>query len=160
MGIQVNDTNLQNGIINNLYTKVQGYTSQFLNTDTREFADYLNKNFDSIDKNSDSSLSKDEISASIKREARNQELQKLIDNNSLEKMFANIDTNDDGSISKSETDPNSNVPGLLKNAYREIQNNSQNWGNTAINLAQNLCKNYYASPAMTSLATSAVSALV
>lgn len=160
MGIQVNEVNLQNGIINNLYTKVQGYTSQFLNTDTREFGDYLKKNFDSVDENADASLSKNEISASIKRDQRNQELQKLIDNNSLEKMFANIDTNEDGKISYSETNPNSNVPDMLKNAYREIQNNSQNWGSTAMNLAQNLCKNYYASPAMTKLATSAVSALV
>ena len=48
MGIQVNDTSLQNGVINNLYTKVQGYTSQFLNTDTRDFGKYLKENFDSV----------------------------------------------------------------------------------------------------------------
>ncbi len=161
MGIQINnDLNLQNGFINSLYTKVQGYTSQFLNTDTREFASYLNENFDSIDKDGNSNLSKDEISAAVKRETRNQELQKLIDNNSLEKMLANIDTNEDGNISYKETDPNSNVNDILKSAYYEIQNNSQNWGSAALNLTQNMCKNYYASSAMTSLATSAVSALI
>ena len=161
MGIQINnDLNLQNGFINSLYTKVQGYTSQFLNTDTREFASYLNENFDSIDKDGNSNLSKDEISAAVKRETRNQELQKLIDNNSLEKMLANIDTNEDGNISYKETDPNSNVNDILKYAYYEIQNNSQNWGSAALNLTQNMCKNYYASSAMTSLATSAVSALI
>lgn len=160
MGIQVNEINLQNGIINNLYNKVQGYTSQFLNTDTREFASYLKDNYDSVDKNADNALSKNEVSDAVKKETRNPELQKLIDNNNLEKMFANIDTNEDGSISYKEVNPNSNVPDMLKSAYNEIQTNSQNWGTTAVNLAQNLCKNYYASPAMRSLATSAVSALV
>lgn len=161
MGLQLNnEVNIQNTLINNLYSKVQGYTSQFLNTDTSEFASHLKNNYDKIDKNADNSLSKNEINASVKNEARNPELQKLIDNNNLEKMFANIDTNEDGGISYKETNPNSNVPDMLKSAYREIQNNSQNWGSTAINLTQNLCKNYYASPAMRSLATSAVSALI
>lgn len=160
MGIQIDNTNLQNGVINNLYTKVQGYTSQFLNTDTREFASYLKKNYDSIDKNADSELSQEEVAAAAKRDARNEELKKLIDNTSLEKMFANIDTDESGAISYSETDPNGNLSGILKSAYNDIQANSQNWKNTAVNLTQNLCKNYYASSAMTSLATGAVSALV
>ena len=72
MGIQIDNTNLQNGVINNLYTKVQGYTSQFLNTDTREFASYLKKNYDSIDKNADSELSQEEVAAAAKRDARNE----------------------------------------------------------------------------------------
>ena len=161
MGIQVNnEINLQSGFLNNLYTKVQNYTSQFLNTDTRDFASYLNENYESIDKNKDNELSKNEISASIKREERNRELQKLIDNNNLEKMLAKIDTNEDGKISYSETDPNSNVSNLLKSAYNQVQSDPQNWGNTAVNLTQNLCKNYYASSAMTKLATSAVSYLM
>ena len=62
MGLEINNgTTLQNGIINSLYTKVQGYTSNLLNTDTKDFADYLRSNFDEIDKNSDNTLSKQEI---------------------------------------------------------------------------------------------------
>lgn len=160
MGIQIDNTNLQNGVINNLYTKVQGYTSQFLNTDTREFASYLKKNYDSIDQNADNALSQEEVSAAVKRDSRSEELKKLIDNTSLEKMFANIDTDENGSISFSETNPNGNLSGIVKSAYNEIQADSQNWKNAAMNLTQNLCKNYYASSALTSLATGAVSALV
>ena len=160
MGIQVNDTSLQNGVINNLYTKVQGYTSQFLNTDTRDFGKYLKENFDSIDSNKDSALSKNEISTAVKQDIRNQELQKLINNNNLEKMFANIDTNDDGNISYSETNPNGNLSGILKSAYNQYKADSNNLGNAALSLTQNLCKNYYASSTMSKLATSAITALV
>lgn len=160
MGIQVNnDLNAQNSVLNNLYSSVKGYTSQFLNTGTREFSSYLKDNFDTIDKDRNSSLSKDEVSSSVKTDVRNNELQKLIDNNNLEKMMSEIDTNGDGKITFSETNPNGNVGNLLKSSLREIQTN-KNWGAAAQNLAQNLCKNYYASPMMASAAAGAVSALL
>lgn len=157
MGISIgNVINSQNAILNNLYSSVRGVSSQFLNTGTREFASVLRENFDSIDKNADNKISKEELA---KADIRNQELKKLIDNQNIEKTMANLDTNEDGSISFSEVNPNSNVPDLLKSALREIQT-TKNFGSSAMNLAQNLCKNYYASPAMTSLATNAVSALM
>ena len=157
MGISIdNEINSQNAILNNLYSSVRGVSSQFLNTGTREFASVLRENFDSIDKNADNKISKEELA---KADIRNQELKKLIDNQNIEKTMANWDTNEDGSISFSEVNPNSNVPDLLKSALREIQT-TKNFGSSAMNLAQNLCKNYYASPAMTSLATNAVSALM
>lgn len=157
MGISIgNEINSQNAILNNLYSSVRGVSSQFLNTGTREFASVLRENFDSIDKNADNKISKEELA---KADIRNQELKKLIDNQNIEKTMANLDTNEDGSISFSEVNPNSNVPDLLKSALREIQT-TKNFGSSAMNLAQNLCKNYYASPAMTSLATNAVSALM
>lgn len=157
MGISIgNEINSQNAILNNLYSSIRGVSSQFLNTGTREFASVLRENFDSIDKNADNKISKEELA---KADIRNQELKKLIDNQNIEKTMANLDTNEDGSISFSEVNPNSNVPDLLKSALREIQT-TKNFGSSAMNLAQNLCKNYYASPAMTSLATNAVSALM
>lgn len=157
MGISIgNEINSQNAILNNLYSSVRGVSSQFLNTGTREFASVLRENFDSIDKNADNKISKEELA---KADIRNQELKKLIDNQNIEKTMTNLDTNEDGSISFSEVNPNSNVPDLLKSALREIQT-TKNFGSSAMNLAQNLCKNYYASPAMTSLATNAVSALM
>lgn len=160
MGLQINNgVQLENSIINNLYNKVQGYTSNFLNTDTRDFADYLKTNYDSIDENNDSVLSQKEIVAATARDIRNEELKKLLDNNSIEKLTANIDTNNDGQITYNETDPSSNVNNILKSSLREIQT-TQNMGQAALNLAQNMCKNYYASPAMTSLATSAINCLL
>ncbi len=161
MGIQINnEVNFQNEILNNLYTKVQGYTSQFLNTDTREFASYLKDNYDSIDKDANNELTMEEVSASVKQQTKNQELQKLIENKSLEKMFANIDTDENGSISYSEANPDGNLKDIFQSAYNQYKTNPDNWGNAALSLTQNLCKNYYASAAMTKLATNAVSALV
>lgn len=160
MGLQINNgVQLENSLISNLYTKVQGYTSNLLNSDTKDFADYLKKNYDSVDQNEDKVLSKSEISAQTARDIRNEELKKLIDNNSLEKLTSNIDKNDDGQVSYSETDPSSNVANILKSSLREIQS-TKNWGAAAQNLTQNLCKNYYASPAMTTLATSAINCLM
>ncbi len=160
MGLQVNNGDLlQNSILSGLYSKAQTYTSNFLNTDTRDFADYLKSNFDTIDKNADNTLSKSEIAAQTARDTKNEELKKILENNSVEKLSENIDTDKDGNITYKETNPDGNVPDILKGALREIQT-TQNFGLAAQNLAQNLCKNYYASSAMTKLATSAVSYLM
>ena len=160
MGLQVENGNIsQNSIIASLYSKAQNYTSNLLNSDTREFADYLKSNFDEIDKNNDNSLTKNEIAAHTLLDLRNELLKILLYNISIEKLTANIDTNKDGSISYSETNPDGNVPNILKGALREIQT-TQNWGMTAQNLAQNLCKNYYASPMLASAAQSAISCLL
>ena len=102
----------------------------------------------------------EEVSASVKQQTKNQELQKLIENKSLEKMFANIDTDENGSISYSEANPDGNLKDIFQSAYNQYKTNPDNWGNAALSLTQNLCKNYYASAAMTKLATNAVSALV
>ena len=160
MGIQVNNGDLlQNSIISGLYQKAQTYTSTFLNTDARDFADYLKSNFDEIDKNADNTLSKNEIALHTARDAKNEELKKLLENNTAEKLSEYIDTNKDGNITYKETNPDGNVPDILKGALREIQT-TQNLGTAAQNLAQNLCKNYYASSAMTKLAANAVSYLM
>lgn len=157
MGLEINNgTTLQNGIINSLYTKVQGYTSNLLNTDTKDFADYLRSNFDEIDKNSDNTLSKQEIALQTLKDRKNPELQKVLENNNVNKLTENVDTDKDRKVTYSEVNPDSNVPNILKGALREIQN-TKDWGFGAQNLAQNLCKNYYASPAMTQLATQAIS---
>lgn len=157
MGISIgNEINSQNAILNNLYTSVRGVSSQFLNTGTREFASVLKENFDSIDENADNKISKEEL---VKADIRNQELKKLIDNKNIEKTMVDLDIDGDGFISFSEVNPDANVPNLLKSALREIQT-TKDFGSSAVNFAQNLCKNYYASPAMTSLATNAVSALM
>ena len=83
MGISIgNEVNTQNAVLNNLYSSVKGMTSQFLNTGTNDFADYLNKNFDSIDKDTDNSISKAEIDLGIKRDqpkALDGDLKKLTD---------------------------------------------------------------------------------
>lgn len=160
MGLQINnEANLQNSLINNLYSKVQGYTSSFLNTDTKDFADYLKNNFDEIDKNADKTLSKSEITAQTVTDRRNEELKKILDNKSLEKLTSNVDTNQDGSVEFSEVNPNSNVPNILQGALRNIQN-TKDWGFAAQNLTQSLCKNYYASPMMTAAATSAINCIL
>ncbi len=157
MGISIgNEVNAQNAILNNLYSSVRGLSSQFLNTGTREFASILKENFDSIDKNADNKISTEELA---KADIRNQELKKLIDNKNIEKTITDIDTNADGVISFSEVNPESNVPNILKSALREIQT-TKDFGSSTINLAQNLCRNYYASPNMTNLATNAISALM
>ena len=157
MGISIgNEVNAQNAILNNLYSSVRGVSSQFLNTGTREFASILKENFDSIDENADNKISKEELA---KADIRNQELKKLIDNKNIEKTMADIDTDKDGVISFSEVNPESNVPNILKSALREIQT-TQNFGTSTMNLAKNLCRNYYATPAMTNLTTNAISALM
>lgn len=155
MGISIgNEVNTQNAVLNNLYSSVKGMTSQFLNVGTQEFANYLNKNFDSIDKNADKSISKEEIK---KVEIRNQEIQKLLDNKNLEKMMARLDSNKDEKLSFSETQTvaQNNVPDILKSSLREIQS-TKDFGVTAVNFAQNLYKNYSTSPVI----TNAVSAFV
>ena len=71
MGLQINNGDLlQNSILSGLYSKAQTYTSNFLNTDTRDFADYLKSNFDTIDKNADNTLSKSEIAAQTARDTK------------------------------------------------------------------------------------------
>ena len=159
MGISIgNEVNTQNAVLNNLYSSVKGMTSQFLNTGTRDFADYLNKNFDSIDKNADKSISKAEIETQIKRaEIKNQELQKILDNKNLERMMAKLDSNEDEKISQAET--NTHVFDMLKSSLREIQP-QKDLGVSALNLAQNLAKNYYTNPAINTLATNVVSTMI
>ena len=159
MGISIgNEVNAQNAVLNNLYSSVKGMTSQFLNTGTKDFADYLNKNFDSIDKNTDNSISKAEIETQIKKtEIRNQEIQKILDDKNLEKMMAKIDTNEDGKISLPET--NTNVCNMLKSSLREIQS-TKDFGASALHLAQNLAKNYYTNPAINTFATNAISTMI
>ena len=70
----------------------------------------------------------------------------------------NIAEINDGAITKDETDPDSNVPDILKSALREIQT-TKDFGLAAQNFTLNMCKNYYANPTLTSLATNAVSCL-
>lgn len=160
MGLEINNgVQLENGIINSLYNKVQSYTSNFLNTDTRDFSDYLKTNFNSIDENKDSVLSQKEIAAATARDIKNEELKKLLNNNSVERLTANIDTNNDGQITYNELNPSSNINSILKNSLNEIQS-TNNFGQAAQNLALNMCKNYYASSAMTSLTNNAISYLI
>ena len=161
MSLEVNNnaTGLNTGFINNLFSKAQDYTSKLLNTDSSDFADYLKSNFDEIDTDKSSTITQSEIAAQTARDTKNEELKKLIENNSLEKLTSNIDTNKDGEITYSETNPDGNVPDILKGALREIQN-TKDWGMAAQNLTQNLCKNYYASSTLTKMATSAVSYLM
>ena len=161
MSLEVNNnaTGLNTGFINNLFSKAQDYTSKLLNTDSRDFADYLKSNFVEIDTDKSSTITQSEIAAQTARDTKNEELKKLIENNSLEKLTSNIDTNKDGEITYSETNPDGNVPDILKGALREIQN-TKDWGMAAQNLTQNLCKNYYASSTLTKMATSAVSYLM
>lgn|SRR5574344_635127 len=157
MGIQINTE--QNTLVSSLYTKAKNYTSNLLNSDTKDFAQYLNENFDSIDENQNSSLSKDEITSAVRNTSRDAELQRIINNNNIEDLTSQIDKNQDGAISKIETNTTSNVPEILKSALRGIQNN-ESFGFAAQNLTQNLCKNFYANPQLTAMATSAVSYLL
>lgn len=160
MSLQLNNEgNIQNSLINTLYSKVRNCTSNLLNTDTNDFANYLKSNFDEIDKNKDNVLSKNEIAAQTLKDRRNEELKKILDNNNIEKLTSDIDANQDGNISYSETNPDSNVPDILKGALRDIQT-TKNWGAATQNLAQNLCKNYYASPILASAATSAINCIL
>lgn len=157
MGIQINTE--PNTLVSSLYTKAKNYTSNLLNSDTKDFAQYLNENFDSIDENQNSSLSKDEITSAVRNTSRDAELQRIINNNNIEDLTSQIDKNQDGAISKIETNTTSNVPEILKSALRGIQNN-ESFGFAAQNLTQNLCKNFYANPQLTAMATSAVSYLL
>ena len=160
MGLRI-DNNIQvdNNIINNLCNKVQSFSSKILNLETNEFADYLNENYENIDKNKDKSLNSNEIKTSIQNNSNNKELEALINNNNIEKLISNVDINNDNLVTKNETTPESNIPNILKGALREIQN-TKNLETTAINLAQNLCQNYYLSPQITNLTTNAVSYLI
>ena len=105
MGIQAhNELNIKDKVLNSLYTKVQGYTSQFLNTDVKEFGSYLKENFDSMDKNADNYLTKDEISASVKRDLRNKESDRLKTvHDELTKLGAKIEEKEDGLIINGKT---------------------------------------------------------
>lgn len=161
MGISIgNEVNTQNAVLNNLYSSVKGMTSQFLNTGAQEFSNYLNKNFDSVDKNADDFITKEEIKLETKRaEIKNQELQNLLDNKNIERMMAKLDNHEDGKISFAETNSNENVSNMLKSSLREIQS-TRDLGSSALNLAQNLAKNYYSKPAINAFAMNAVSAMI
>lgn len=159
MGLQVNGAAApETGLINGLYNKAQDYASKLLNSDELDFAQYLDKNYESIDENKDNTLSKNEIAAATVRDQRNEELKKLLENHDVNELTDNIDKNKDGAITKDETDPDSNVPDILKSALREIQT-TKDFGLAAQNFTLNMCKNYYANPTLTSLATNAVSCL-
>ncbi len=160
MGIQISSgIQPETGLINSLYNKAQDYASKLLSSDELDFAQYLDKNYSNIDKDKDNTLSKNEIAAAAASDNRNLELKKLLENNDVNDLTNNIDKNQDGSITKDETDPNSNVPDILKSALREIQT-TKDFGLAAQNFTLNMCKNYYANETLTSLATNAVSCLV
>ncbi len=160
MGLQVsNGVQPETGLINQLYTKAQDYAAKLLNSDELDFAQYLDKSFDSIDKDKDNTLSKNEIATATVRDQRNEELKKLLENHDVNDLTDSIDKNKDGQITKDETNPDSNVPDILKSALREIQT-TKDFGLAAQNFTLNMCKNYYANETLTSLATNAVSCLV
>ena len=160
MGLQINNgVQPETGLINNLYTKAQDYASKLLKSDALDFAQYLEKNYDSIDKNKDTELSKNEIAAASVSNRRDDELKKILENNNIDDLTQKIDKNQDGKITHEETNPNSNVPDILKSALREIQT-TKDFGVTAQNLAMNMCKNYYTNATMTTLAGNAVSCLL
>ncbi len=160
MGLQMSSgVTPETGLINTLYNKAQDYASKLLNSDELDFAQYLDKNYESIDKNKDNTLSKNEIAAATVRDQRNEELKKLLEKNDVDQLTNNIDKNQDGKITKDETNPDSNVPDILKSALREIQT-TKDFGLAAQNFTMNMCKNYYANDTLTSLASNAVSCLV
>lgn len=150
MSIQVNT------LFNNIVSKVDSYKSELLNSDAQDFSSYLKDGFNSIDEDKNSNLSKNEILKSVEKENKNPELQKILDNKNIESLMSNIDTNSDGSISKTEVNPNGNLPNILKSAYNDVKS-AGGLGYAAQNLVQKLGENYYASGAMKSLATAAVS---
>ncbi len=159
MGLQItNGVQPESGLINGLYNKAQDYASKLLSSDELDFAQYLNRNYESIDKDKDNVLSKNEIAAATVRDQRNEELKKLLQNKDVNELTNNIDKNQDGQITKDETDPDSNVPHILKSALREIQT-TKDFGLAAQNFTLNMCNNYYANKTLTSLATNAVSLL-
>lgn len=159
MGLQVNSgVTPETGLINTLYNKAQDYASKLLSSDELDFAQYLDKNYESIDKDKDNTLSQNEIAAATVRDQKNEELKKILENKDVNELTNNIDKNQDGKITKDETDPNSNVPNILKSALREIQT-TKDFGLAAQNFTMNMCKNYYANDTLTSLAKNAVSCL-
>ncbi len=150
------------GLMNNITTKVDSYKSKLLGSETLDFSNYLNKNFEEIDEDKNGLLSKNEITESVKK-SNNPEIQKILDGKNIESIISNIDKNTDSMISKKEADPNSNLGNILKSAadeFKSLGGGMQNFGYAAQNLTQNLCKNYYANANLTKLATSAVSHLL
>ena len=159
MGLQIaSGVQPETGLINGLYNKAQDYASKLLSSDELDFAQYLDKNYESIDQDKDNVLSQNEIAAATVRDKRNEELKKLLENKDVNELVNGIDKNDDGQISKNETNPDSNVPDILKSALREIQT-TKDFGLAAQNFTLNMCNNYYANKTLTSLATNAVSFL-
>lgn len=89
MGICLNNEITANSIIvNNMYSKIQGYTSQFLNTDTEDFDAVLSKSKKS---EVNDSPYKTNASETTETDIRNKELKKLIDKNNLERMMSRLE---------------------------------------------------------------------
>lgn len=149
-----------NEIVKKLYSSVDSYKAKLQNTDDKDFARYLKNNFDAIDSDNSSLLSKDEIAKNIEQNKANPDLQKILENSSLEKMLSNIDMNADNSISQKEVDPGSNLNDIFKSSYNDFQNNRNNLGSVVANLTNKLCQNYHLNDSLKSLTSSAINLML
>lgn len=152
MNLQVNETN---SILSKAFISAQNYTNKLLGDDDREFAKYLKNNFEVMDYDKNNELSKNEIEDTL-RTNDHPELQKLLENKSIESIIANIDTNNDNSISVSEVDVSGNVKKALKSGLEEY-NSTKDLSSTAKNMAGKLCQAYLISDQMQGYVNSALS---
>ena len=70
-------------LLDKLASSAQKYISKMQNEDDKAFADFLKDNFDTIDENKDSLLSKQEITTAVSKENQNPAIQKFFKTKTL-----------------------------------------------------------------------------
>lgn len=141
--------------LDKLASSAQRYISKIQNEDDKAFADFLNENFNTIDANKDSLLSKHEITSSVSKENENPAVQKILQNKNIESIISNLDANNDESISKKEVDSDSNLSDIFKSAYKDLRSDT-GLKNTALNLTNKVAQAYFLNDSFRSAATSAI----
>lgn len=142
-------------LLDKLASSAQKYISKMQNEDDKAFADFLKDNFDTIDENKDSLLSKQEITTVVGKENQNPAIQKILQNKNIESIISNLDANHDASISKKEVDSDSNLVDIFKSAYKDLKNDV-GLKNTALNLTNKVAQAYFLNDSFRSAATSAI----
>ena len=142
-------------LLDKLASSAQRYISKMQNEDDAAFASFLKDNFDSIDADKNSLLSKQEITTSITKENQNPAIQNILQNKNIESIISNIDANNDSLISKKEVDPDSNLGDIFKSAYKDLKNDV-GLKNTALNLTNRVAQAYFLNDSFRSAATSAI----
>lgn len=142
-------------LLNKLASSAQRYISKMQNEDDAVFADFLKDNFDSIDKDKDSLLSKKEITTAVSKENQNPAIQNILQNKNIEGIISNLDVNNDDAISKKEVNPDSNLGDIFKSAYSDLKNDA-GLKNTALNLTNKVAQAYFLNDSFRSAASSAI----
>lgn len=157
MGIEIG--NEINSLLNRINASLKSGTS-VSSSDDEIFSEYLKKNYDDIDKDKNSSLSKEEITNSIKN-SDEKSVQRLLQGNKLEGLIASIDLDKSGTLSRSEVDKSNQatVSTVIKSAIQKY-GGSSDVGVAAGNLANKFLSAYSFGSDASKLVSSAVNMIL